>query len=243
MSKRVHFATTNITYQPGYESSPSPTSSSSSLPSDSSSSSSELLTPPPIDEDDRQSAYPRTPFAKELDLYPEVVTPGPTTQMQIHFLLAFTPYSKPAFYHNLAFPLSSVENKYPPRAFSEPATSPPLPSLTIFHPRIKQEIIVNPNPPVAGSFVSVRDVLVKLYMELRLAIHPSEYAAVPKEERRFVDDAYWRRCRKIRNEADRIQEEQKGIKRIDLLMGQTRFTGLSGTLRAPDIWELNVGLP
>ncbi|PPQ68615.1 hypothetical protein CVT25_005525 [Psilocybe cyanescens] len=241
MSKRVHFASTNITYEPG-RATPSPSFSYSSLPS---SSSPELLTPPPDDEGRQSAVYPRTPYAKQLDLYPEVAasTPSIQNQMQIHFLLAFTPYSEPAIWHDLSLPLTSVETHYPSHAFSEPATSPPMPSLIIFHPLIKYEIEVHPTPPVPGSFVSVRDVLLKLYTELRLAIHESEYRDVPEPERKYVDEAYWRRCSRIRTAVDRLQEEQKGIKRIDLLMGNTRFTGLSGTLRGPDIWELNVAAP
>ncbi|KDR84170.1 hypothetical protein GALMADRAFT_701626 [Galerina marginata CBS 339.88] len=236
MSKRVHFAPTNTIYSPG-SATPSPSLTVSSLPS---SSSPDLPTPPPEEDEEYQPAvYPRTPYSKQLDLYPDFVVPPKS--MQIHFLLAYTPYTEPAVYYDLAHPLSSIDNHYPAQAFSEPATSPPMPSLIITHPYFKYNIDVIPAIPVAGSYVSVSDVLQKLYREMRLAIHPIEYAELPDGEvRQNVDAAYYTRCGRIRDREERMQEERKGIKKIDLLMGNTRFMGLSGTLSGPDIWELNV---
>jgi hypothetical protein len=55
-----------------------------------------------------------------------------------------------------------------------------------------------------------------------------------------VDKAYYRRCGCIEDPDSRQLEESKGVKRVDFLMGRNRFLGLSGTLKGPDIWELNV---
>ncbi|KAF8959348.1 hypothetical protein BDZ97DRAFT_1400172 [Flammula alnicola] len=233
MSKRVHFAPTNTVYSSS-GSEPSPSLTISSLPS---SSSPDLPTPPPEEDDDYQpSVYPRTPYATNIDLYPDVVIPK---QMQIHFLLAFTPYLEPAFHYDLSRPPTNAD--YPAHAFSEPATSPPMPSLTITSPFLKFNIEVTPSSPTHGAYVTVTDVLLTLYRELRLAIHPIEYAELSDGEiKQGVDAAYYVRCGRIRDPDERAREEKKGIKKIDLLMGNTRFMGLSGTLSGPDVWELNV---
>jgi hypothetical protein len=161
--------------------------------------------------------------------------------MQIHFLLAYTPYADPALPYDLSWPFSPPDIDIPEQAFAEPATSPPLSSLTIIHPALKSDIEVLPSAPIPGSFVSVADVFTKIYRELRLAVHPIEYEELPDGEvRQSVDMAYYTRCGRIRDPAERTYEERKGLKKIDLLMGCTRFMGLSGTLTAPDVWELNV---
>ncbi|KAF5310778.1 hypothetical protein D9619_007624 [Psilocybe cf. subviscida] len=118
------------------------------------------------------------------------------------------------------------------------------------------------------GFVTVADVLVCLYRELRLAIHPVEYAELAPNVAQRVNEAYFERCaslagsgfdaagdpdearrrlewgtdaeRERDRERERIAEEQKGIRKVDLLMGHTWFIGLSGTLHGPGVWELNV---
>ena len=133
------------------------------------------------------------------------------------------------------------DGRYPPHAFLEYATSPPVQSLFIAHPLLKHEIEVVCSPSAPGSFVTVADVLLSIYRQLRHPIHPIDYAELPDGERREgVDAAYYVRTGSIRNAEERTREERKGIKNIDLLMGCTRFMGLSGTLDGPGTWDLNV---
>ncbi|KAF9529817.1 hypothetical protein CPB83DRAFT_764334 [Crepidotus variabilis] len=222
MAKRVHFAQTATVYSDASASS-SPCLSVSSLPS---TSSPELPSPPPEEED--------------YEYYP-------TNAYPIHFLLAFSPFSEPAIPWDLSYPapksymgadgydLLTVDT------LVEPATSPPLGSLLITHPNLKWNVEILPSDHEPGAFVSVNDVLVSLYRELRLAIHPLEYAELPEGEvRSSVDAAYYARCGRIRDTQIRMLEEKKGIKKIDLLMGRSRFLGLSGTHTSPDVWELNL---
>ena len=247
MTRRVHFAPTNAVYSDGL-STPSPSHSISSLPS---TSSPDLPTPPPEEEDYDgypTVVYPRTPYAmnQPLDLLlPEIMTPPKS--MQIHFLLAYTPYSDPALVWDLSIPpphalnLEGQNAQISRKALFEPATSPPLESLFITHPYLKWNIEVLPQESGPGAFVSVGDVVDTLYRELRLAIHPIEYAELSEGDMRSeVDNTYYQRCGRIIRPEARMMEQKKGIKRVDLLLGRTRFLGLSGTLSAPDIWELNV---
>lgn len=240
MLRRVHFAPTNAVFEPHtHSATPSPSLTSSSLPS---SSSPDLSTPPPDDDEEYEpSVYPRTPYATQVELYPDVVVPK---TIQIHFLLAYTPFSDPALPYDLSCPFSQSDTHTQEHDFTEPATFPPLPSLTIIHPALKFDIEIFPSAPVPGSYVSVMDVLTKLYRDLRLAVHPIEYDELLDEEvRKTVDLSYYSRCGRIHDPAERSYEERKGLKKIDLLMGRTRFLGLAGTLHAPDVWELNVGSP
>ncbi|KAF8164074.1 hypothetical protein BJ912DRAFT_1068595 [Pholiota molesta] len=235
MFRRVHFAPTNRIYSPG-SATPSPTFTVSSLPS---SSSPDLLTPPPEEEDDYfHAVYPRTPYSTNMDLYPEAIIPKPR---QIHFLLAYSPHSEPAFHYDLVHPPTNGDGQYPIHAFSEYATSPPMNSIIVTHPLLKFDIEVTPPPDSSNKFITVADVLVSIYRNLRLSIHPVEYAELPDGERREgVDAAYYVRCGTVRDPEERATEERKGIKKIDLLMGCTRFMGLSGTLSGPEVWELNL---
>jgi hypothetical protein len=59
--------------------------------------------------------------------------------------------------------------------------------------------------------------------------------------RQKVDYAYFARCRLLSDENDRKLEALQGVKRVDFLLGKTRFLGLSGPVDgAHQIWELNV---
>lgn len=245
MAKRVHFAPTTTVYSDASPS-PSPAFSLTSLPS---SSSPELPTPPPEEEDyeyQRTAAYPVTPFTlPKLELLsPEMNAPK---VMQIHFLLAFSPFAETVLPWDLSYPAPASYRDpdgyeyLTPDTLSEPATSPPLGSLLITHPNLKWNVEILPSDHEPGAFVTVNDVLVSLYRELRLAIHPLEYAELPEGEvRSAVDAAYYTRCGRVRDPQIRMLEEKKGIKKIDLLMGRSRFLGLSGTHTSPDVWELNI---
>lgn len=123
---------------------------------------------------------------------------------------------------------------------SEPATSPPLTVLTITHSTLKWVIEVEPKDPEPGAYVSVNDVFIAIFKELRVPIHSTDYAELTDhEERTAVDAAYYARCGRVPDPQARSLEHQKGIKRVDLLMGRTKFLGLSGTFSGPGHWELN----
>jgi len=99
---------------------------------------------------------------------------------------------------------------------------------------------VEPKDPAPGAYVSVNDVFTTIFKELRIAIHPKDYAELTDvETRSAVDVAYYSRCGRIPDPKARSMEHHKGIKRIDMLMGRTKFLGLSGTRFGPESWELN----
>ncbi|KAK1229503.1 hypothetical protein PQX77_007426 [Marasmius sp. AFHP31] len=174
--------------------------------------------------------------------------------MRLHFLLAFSPYKEPAIPYDLSLPFSIIEQSPSNSILSEPATEPPVSSLTITCPLLKWTITVTPPPSIQPSgrrspvpYVSVLDVLMALLRDMNIPVLSSEYEALPSREATAkVDEAYFQRCRSIADPAIRSTEELRGVKRVDFLMGQNRFLGLSSrsaTRKGETIWELNVGRP
>jgi hypothetical protein len=225
--RHVHFAPANAIYSPTPPT-PSPTLSVSSLPS--------------------VSAPPTPPLQLPTLIHPRPLTeaelsPAPETssgEMHIHFLLAFSPFEDPVLQYDLSLPPSSLANEISPEEFAEFATHPPLPTFHVTCSLLQWPITVSPS---SGSrdFVTVLDVFESIYRNLRMPIHPAEYKNLPSPDATLdVNAAYYQRCGRIEDLDHRQLEESKGLKRVDFLTGRNRFLGLSGTLKGPDIWELNV---
>lgn len=231
INKRVQFAPTNIVYSP-IPSTPSPCRSTSSLPS-----SPDIPTPPPELEYSMGGGYPRSPYPRQNDeIYPDQIDPK---SMQIHFLLAYAPYAEPALAYDLTLHPDSLNDQVEFATFYEPATQPPMRSILIICPQLKQWDPIEVTAARSnGEYVTVVDVLTAIYDHLRSAVSHSEYATCT--ERQAVDAAWLARWIRIQDAELRAAEKMKGVKRVDFLLGQNRFLGLSGTLRGPDIWELNV---
>lgn len=161
-----------------------------------------------------------------------------TNRIRLHALLAHSPHN---FYPTIDYDLlsrpSNVFINHP--AFNvytllEPATNPPLPFMTIISPYLKWPFIIH---ATNSRFVSISDVLSVLYHTLRVNITSSEFHSLrSQKDQRRVTAAYEDRYRHIRDPRGREEEKRKGIKRVDFLMGQTRFMGL--TWEAPGIWVL-----
>jgi hypothetical protein len=158
---------------------------------------------------------------------------------QIHSLLAFTPFAPPNVQYDVSHPLHTINWQFTPW-FLNPATYPPLPALTVFCRHIAWPIAIFPSQPT--GYVSVIDVFTSVYTSLRLAVRRAEYDTLPSSDmRQKVDYAYLARCRLLSDENDRKLEALQGVKRVDFLLGKTRFLGLSGPVDGADqIWELNV---
>jgi hypothetical protein len=164
----------------------------------------------------------------------------PLKDINIHYLLAFTPYTEPVISYDLSEPphLSGASE-----GFSQPATHPPLQRLTIVHPLFMWNVEVSPSSSIPGAYVTVNDVLSALYRELTMGVDPAHYADLPRAERQCVDKAYFHRCSYIQDVNQRNYTKGRGVINLDFLAGQTHFMGLSGTTNGPDIWELNVSYP
>lgn len=234
MSKRVHFSEINVSYSPKVPSL-SPSISNSSLPS--SSPSPEPVTPPP-QTDFHPSPYPRSPYEQLPDLYTDVSP----KHLEIHYLLAYSPFSGPPLQYDITTHPALIQDQFPAHALAEPATNPPMQTIIITcqYFKSKWDIHIRPAPTSSSPFVTVDDVLDAMYRGLRLPVHPIEYDGIPPHEASHVNAAYYTRCGRVLDQDARLQEHSKGVKRVDFLMGKNRFMGLAATLSGPETWELNI---
>ena len=124
------------------------------------------------------------------------------------------------------------------RTLREPATTPPLPFLTITSIHLPWTIKVYASN---GSYVSLEDVYDSIYRNLRTNITPAEFNLFSKQDdQRRATRAYEKRYRRLRNTRAYDEEKRGGMKRVDFLMGHTKFLGLSNTSRHPDEWQLRI---
>lgn len=124
------------------------------------------------------------------------------------------------------------------RVWSEAATTPPMPFIVITVPHFAWKFNVYASN---HAYVTFEDVIQTVYRSLRKNITESEFhsAASPAEQRQ-ASRAYEQRYRRQRS--TRLYEEEKrgGMKRVDFLMGRTRFGGLVSSGRRSDEWRLDV---
>ena len=124
------------------------------------------------------------------------------------------------------------------RTLREPATTPPLRSLTITSIHLPWIIKVY---ALNGSYVTLEDVFDSIYRNLRTNITSAEFNLFPKhEDQRRATRAYEKRYRRLRNTRAYEEEKRGGMKRVDFLMGHTKFLGLSNGSRHPDEWQLRI---
>lgn len=89
--------------------------------------------------------------------------------------------------------------------------------------------------------MSVMDVLTCLYYALDTPVQRHEYDTLPTlNTMQRVNTAYFARCGQILDPKSRNEEAMNGVKRIDFLMGRNHFSGLTGTSRHSNVWELSV---
>jgi len=128
----------------------------------------------------------------------------------------------------------------------DPACDPPLPVIHIFiHMRVS---FPHPHPfwtcEVRASnrrYVNVLDVLQSLYKFLRGNVTQLEFNALSDGDRMVATQAYQSRYRRHQHHDHDayLSEKSRGMKRIDFLMGHTRFAGLSER-RQPHEFDLQV---
>ncbi|KAF8193227.1 hypothetical protein K438DRAFT_1674771 [Mycena galopus ATCC 62051] len=114
---------------------------------------------------------------------------------------------------------------------SAPATSPALPSLTIESPCLPWAITAHPSGSV-GRFgiLTVADVISAIYDALGRQVDRGE----------FEDWETMMKARSGSHRPTRRLSYRKGMTRLDLLQGKTRFAGLGASTMGCDIWVLEV---
>ena len=119
----------------------------------------------------------------------------------------------------------------------EQATNPPLPALSITSSLLPWTIHVR---AFNGSYVTLEDLFDVIYHSLRINIATNEFISFHQTDQTRVTRAYMQRYRRFRNITAHDHEQRGGMKRVDFLMGRTRFHSITNTGRRPDEWQLNV---
>ena len=196
-----------------------------------------LHEPPPLCHD--PSPYARIPLPPVHDHGDQCHT----TLISIHPLLRYS--LEPVIQFDLHHHPSTIT--LPPgsrqqHSLSEPATHPSLPCLNVSTRLLPYSIVVLPSQPhLPHSFVTVYDVLRTLHRALSLCVDHDELHELPSPDvRSQVEAVYEHRVRAHPDGRTRESEKRWGIRRIDLLLGQTRFLGLSIAGKRRDVLVLDV---
>lgn len=226
----VRFAERDQVFSPS-PSTPSPTFSQSSLPS-----SPGVSTPPPVIH--TGSPYSTTPLPQGDD-EPRVVW---TT---VNPYIGFSP--DPAISWDVSYkPSTNPPNSSPSNSTSsltileQPATSPPLASITIVCALLPWDVVIRASGK-PDACVTIRDVIMGIYSMLRIGASPNDFAGITEsEERKSIEDAFRHRYERLSDPRRMAEEFEKGLKRVDFLRERHRFLGLSSTAEGPDVWEMHV---
>ncbi|KAJ7711901.1 hypothetical protein B0H16DRAFT_1627269 [Mycena metata] len=183
---------------------------------------------------------------------PYVSLPGPTpyaprrahtisssgAKGRAHNLVAFTP--SPMLNYDISVHPSAITTHFlrvSSAGFLEPAVYPPQSTITITTPHLPWSIAVAASN---GRYVTVSDALNAIYRALRTNVTSAEFHGLGSQKlQRRVTEAYTHRYMRLRGHRGYAEEKSQGVKRVDFLMGCTKFHGLSAT-GAPDVWRLHV---
>jgi len=218
-SKHVHFNEQEV-YLP---SPPSPTYSTSSLPS-----SSGPFTPPPFG---AGSSHYYTPLSDSAGALHSTLGVG------LEHVI-----------YNLTTLPSTVTDKgcpLPPAILMEAATVPPVQSMVIQCPLLPWEIKVEPQKSKQRNFIVVQDFFDCLYSALRRPVTEHEFNAVVSSGRRYsITNAFQQRIKSVPDYGLYLEEQKKGLKRVDFLGESIMFDGLSADLNDGGVqWILQVSPP
>ncbi|KAF7343668.1 hypothetical protein MSAN_01946500 [Mycena sanguinolenta] len=119
----------------------------------------------------------------------------------------------------------------------KPAVYPPRPTISLVTPHLPWTLAIPPG--TNAKYVTVLDVLTSIYLALRVNVTAKEFAALHTAEMmQRVTAAYTQRYRRLRSyDAEYALEKAEGVKRVDFLMGYTKFCGIAPTVGKPDVWE------
>ncbi|KAH8830877.1 hypothetical protein DL96DRAFT_1594668 [Flagelloscypha sp. PMI_526] len=112
--------------------------------------------------------------------------------------------------------------------FMQLATNPPLPHLTLYHPKLPWLLTINASSPDNG--ISVKDIIAGICSELK------EPIKIKPKDRERIGYAYFKRTN------GDVQEALKGVRRVDFLMRDCIMLGLRRMKKKvggrEDVWEI-----
>jgi hypothetical protein len=185
------------------------------------------------------SSFPSPP-------HPRVYTPSPIPQAYALPYIPPHPLTPRVYLHTaLAAPGLQYDMRYQPNhsnlrlspaVLAEPASSPPLRSLSIRVAGLPWLCTVRPDPKMSpgNAVVTVQDVLVCLYFHLRTQAKAEEYNAMGKDRKTDIFRTFERRVGH-----DPVQRG-KGLRRVDFLVGHIIAQGLVRAQSKDDVWDVVV---
>ncbi|KAJ6567964.1 hypothetical protein DFH09DRAFT_1468219 [Mycena vulgaris] len=190
------------------------------------------LTPPPV---------PYTSLPGPTPFFPQrSYTKASTGKGRAHDLVAVS--NTPLLNYDISLHPSSISSHYKgvsSAGFLEPAVYPPLPAISLATPYLPWAIAV---PASNGRYVTVSDVHTAVYRTLRANVMPAEFNALgTRKLMRRASEAYTQRYERLRGQRGYTEEKRGGVKRVDFLMGNTKFLGISPGAGAPDMWQIHIG--
>ncbi|KAF7304521.1 hypothetical protein HMN09_00854700 [Mycena chlorophos] len=138
----------------------------------------------------------------------------------------------------------------PSSVLNEPAAYPPQRTLVLATANLPYAITISPSSASLG-YVTVADVLGGLYAALRVHVSREEFAQLTAGNAkvvRRVSEAYTARYMRLHGHRGYAEEKAGGVRRVDFLMGHTKFRGLS-LMTAPasgspgqlqDVWRIHL---
>jgi len=119
----------------------------------------------------------------------------------------------------------------------EPVTYPHMNSITLFSDLLPWSTRVEAVTP--DDVVTIFDVLQTLHTVLRIPISKSEWNSLPAHTQDSVSAAFYRRLGGIRDHPLREKQLNKGVRRLDFLLGDTKLLGISAVPDKPGVFILH----
>ena len=207
---------------------PSPTLSGSTASS---------LTPPPTP----QSLFSTMPLPASKDqIHPAITYTG--IPPYLCFDLAFPPLyllvpDSPALGSDRSSASSRSFESVDMAILSDQATYPASSSITLFTEALPWSITVT----ARSTFVTVYDVLQALHSSLRLQVTVAEWASLSRTSQEVIGANFSKRVDGFSDRGKRGKQLGKGVRRLDFLVGRTRFYGICPFGENPGVFKVLFG--
>ena len=121
--------------------------------------------------------------------------------------------------------------------FLESATLPGRPFIKLVTAGLPWSIAVAAKSTY--NLVTLYDVFEALYLSLRIQVKKAEYWYPSPAYQKEIAASYHTRVDKIPDKTMRKEQREKGVRRLDFLVGCTRFSGISTYGKDSDVFEVH----
>jgi hypothetical protein len=118
---------------------------------------------------------------------------------------------------------------------SEPALYPASSTITLLTEALPWSVTVT----TKSKFVTLFDVLQALHSSLRLQVTKVEWASLSRASQDVIAASFHRRVDGFSDRVKREKQLGKGIRRLDFLVGRTRFFGISPFGEKPGVYKVH----